>query len=107
MPASGPPTLLTYAGTWQPSSIAALAVYAHEKYPGKDIRIEMNQRGVVCLNIGSGRVILGSCDDLDKKLKVLESRLQKNPQELDGENVLVLTLPSNPTIVPRTVEKKP
>lgn len=107
MPASGPPTLVTYAGTWQPGSIAMLAGYARQKYAGKDIRIEINPRGVVCLNIGSGRVILGSCDDLDKKLKTLDSRLQKNPQELDGENMLVLTLPSNPTIVPKAVEKKP
>ncbi len=102
----GPPTLVAMAGNWQPASLAALAVYSRQNYPGRTIRIEVNERGVVCLNIDSGRVILGSCDDLDLKLKTLEARLQKNPQELASEQELNLTLPSAPTVVPIKPGKK-
>lgn len=106
LPQSGPPTLLSFAGNWQPQSLATLAVYARQHYPRKQSKIDVNRRGVVCLNIGSGRVILGSCDDLDVKLKTLESRLQKNPQELGQVKELNLTLPSVPAVVSKTVGKK-
>ena len=102
----GPPTLIAMAGNWQPASLAALAVYSRQNYPKRTVRIEVNARGVVCLNIDSGRVILGSCDDLDLKLKTLETRLQKNPQELASEQELNLTLPSYPTVVPIKTGKK-
>ncbi len=106
LPSGGPPTMATFAGNWQPTSLAALSVYALAKYPKSLLRIQVDQRGAVCLNIDSGRVILGSCDDLDLKLKTLESRLQKNPQELTENVELNLTVPSVPAIVPRTVGKK-
>jgi len=103
LPKGGPPTLVGYGGNWQPGSLAALAVYSRQNYPKTDVVIQVSERGVVCLNIGSGRVILGSCDDLDLKLKTLESRLQKNPQELSEEDELNLTVPSFPAVVPKKV----
>jgi hypothetical protein len=101
LPDGGPPTLVALAGNWQPQKIAGLSVYAHQHYPHIDSKIEINRRGVVCLNIGSGRVILGSCDDLDVKLKTLESWLQRNPQELDQVQELNLTTPTAPAVVPK------
>ena len=106
LPEGGPPTLLALAGNWQPQSIAALSVYAREHYPRSSSKIEVNRRGVVCLNIGSGRVILGSCDDLDVKLKTLELRLQRNPQELDQVRELNLTSPTAPAVVPKVLGKQ-
>ena len=105
VPQSGPPTLVAIAGNWQPQRLAGLAVYARQHYPRTEAKIIVDGRGVVCLNIGSGRVILGSCDDLDIKLKILESRLQKNPQELQQIQELNLTSPSAPAVVPRKGEK--
>jgi hypothetical protein len=106
LPQGGPPTLVALEGNWQPQSLAALSVYARRHYPRMEAKIEVNRRGVVCLNIGSGRVVLGSCDDLDVKLKTLESRLQKNPQELDQVEELNLTSPSVPAIVPKKLGNK-
>ncbi|MDR3688605.1 MAG: hypothetical protein P4L46_04440 [Fimbriimonas sp.] len=106
MPSSGPPILIAMMGSWQPACLAALAVYSRKHYPTSAVGIEVDPRGVVCLNIDSGNVILGSCDDLDSKLKTLESRLQKNPNELMEVKSINLTLPSAPTIVPKPGEKK-
>ena len=107
LPHGGPPTLISFASNWQPISIAALAVYSSHTYLKTDVRIEVDSRGVVCLNIGSGRVILGSCDDLDLKLKTLEEWLLKNPQGLNNVQELNLTLPTAPAVVPRRVKGKP
>ncbi len=104
LPRGGPPTLVGLAGNWQPQSLAALSVYARQHYPKIESKISVDARGVVCLNIGSGRVILGSCDDLDVKLKTLESRLQRNPQELDQVQELNLTSPTVPATVPKKGE---
>lgn len=106
LPNSGPPTLAALAGNWQPRSLATLAIYARNHYPRAETKIEVDRRGAVCLNIGSGRVVLGSCDDLDLKLKTLESRLQRNPQELDQVEELNLTTPSMPAVVPKKPGKR-
>ena len=105
MPQGGPATLVAFAGNWQPESLAALAIYARQHYPRSVAKIDVDRRGVVCLNIGLGRVILGSCDDLDVKLKTLESRLQRNPQELDQVQELNLTVPTSPAVVQKKVGK--
>ena len=101
LPHGGPHALLTLAGNWQPESLAQLAVYARQHYPRIEVKIDIDDRGSVCLNIGSGRVVLGSCDDLQLKLKTLESRLLSNPQELDQVEELNLTSPSAPATVPK------
>jgi len=105
LPEGGPPTLIAMAGNWQPKDLATLAIYGQEHYPRTVVKIDVDARGVVCLNIGSGRVRLGSCDDLDVKLKTLESRLQRNPQELDQVQELNLTSPGAPSVVPKKVGK--
>ena len=101
LPQGGPPTLVAFAGNWQPVSLAAVSVYAHDRFPRAVSKISVDGRGIVCLNIGSGRVILGSCDDLDVKFKTLESRLQKNPQELEQITELNITVPSSAVVVPK------
>ena len=99
LPLGGPPALLTIAGNWRPESISELAVYARTHYPRADVKIVVDDRGSVCLNIGSGRVILGSCDDLQVKLKALEAQLQTNPQLLEQVQELNLMTPSAPALV--------
>jgi len=103
----GPPTTVdALAGNWPSAGIGELAVDVQRRFKGQDLKIEVDRRGVVCLNIGSGRVVLGSCNDLSLKLKTLEDRLQKNPRELDQVEELNLTSPLSPAIVPKSVGKR-
>ena len=91
---AGPPAFLTLAGTWEPERLAELAVYAHGHYPQSELKIVVDDRGSVCLNIGAGRVRLGSCDDLQLKLKTFEKWFQGHPKELDQVQEVNLTTPS-------------
>lgn len=97
----GPPTLATLAANWQPNLVAKLATEARKIFPTGDVRIEEEQGGVMWLNGGAGRVILGSLNDLDKKLNVLRTRLTKFPDELAENEALDLKNPDNPSLVPR------
>ncbi len=106
LPHDGPPTLLTLSSNWQPQTMAKLAKDVLKLRVSGVIRIQVEEGGVVCLNMSSGRVILGSLDDLDKKLSVLHERLVANPDELSEIEDLVLTAPNNPSFVPRK-EKRP
>lgn len=99
LPKYTPPAFVGFSGDWQPQGLAEMAIYARSHYPRIEVKIVVDRRGAVCLNIGSGQVILGSCDDLDLKLKTLESLLQRNPQELDQVQALNLTSPSAPAVV--------
>lgn len=96
-----PPLLLGIVGTWQAQDLAKLAVSARTLGPAGHVGIQVDGRGVVCLNIGTGRVVLGSCDNLDEKLRVLRDRLKANPSELTQVEELNLTRPDFPAIVPR------
>src|SRR6185312_6427968 len=82
LPGAGVPTIAAFASNWQPVSIAKLAVEARKLPFTGVIRISVEDRGVVCLNMGSGRVVLGSTEDLDKKLQVLRTRMAAYPTEL-------------------------
>jgi cell division septal protein FtsQ len=101
LPDNGPPTLLTLAGNWQPKTMAKLAQDVVKLRLSDVIRIQVEPGGVVCLNMGTGRVILGSLDDLDKKLAVLRERLATNPSELDQVQELNLTAPESPSFIPK------
>jgi cell division protein FtsQ len=101
LPDSGPPTLLTLASNWQPRIMAKLAQDVLKLPVSGVIRIQVEPGGVVCLNMGTGRVILGSLDDLDKKLSVLRERLATNPSELNEVQELNLTAPESPSLVPK------
>lgn len=101
LPVNGPPTLLTLTSNGQPQTMAKLAQDVL-KLPVSDvIRIQVEPGGVVCLNMGTGRVILGSLDDLDKKLSVLRERLATKPNELNEVQELNLTAPESPSFIPK------
>lgn len=97
-----PPTLLTVAGDWPMARIAQLAPKVRELSKDKGVRIEVDDRGALCLNMGTGRVVLGSTEDLDRKLAVLRQRMADDPGELDRIKELVLTQPDRPSVVPRS-----
>ncbi|MEZ0325038.1 MAG: cell division protein FtsQ/DivIB [Fimbriimonas sp.] len=101
LPSGGPPTLLTLSSNWQPKTMAKLAQDVLKLRVSDVIRIQVEEGGLVCLNMGSGRVILGSIDNLDEKLSVLRDRLAANPNELNEVEDLVLTSPKSPSFVPR------
>jgi cell division protein FtsQ len=104
LPTDEPVPALALAANWQPARIAELAMAAREMAPQNAIRIDLNPSGVVCLNMGSGRVVLGSTDNLEKKLQVLRERLEQNPMELSEVESLILTSPDNPSVVRKKVE---
>lgn len=97
-----PPTLLTVAGDWPMATIAQLAPKVRELSPDKGVRIEVDDRGALCLNMGTGRVVIGSTEDLDRKLSVLRQRMADDPGELSRIRELVLTQPDRPSVVPRS-----
>lgn len=105
LPGGGPPTLAGMAMNWHAQRFADLAVRIRAYSPKRDVGIEVDERGQVCLNMNPGRVDLGSSEDLGDKMDILEKRLRANPNELAGVQKLVLTDPKNPTFVPLVTSK--
>jgi cell division protein FtsQ len=101
LPRGGPPTLATLAANWEPLGFANLATIARTLRPSGVIRIQMSESGVVSLNLDSDRVILGSLEDLDKKIGVLKERMASYPNELSENEALNLTNPDFPSLVQR------
>lgn len=99
LPPGEPKVMLTFAGNWQPVALAKLTARAREMWPGQRLEIALDDRGSVCLNMEDGRVVLGSPNDYEKKLDILEERLRRNPGELRNVVELNLTAPENPTVV--------
>lgn len=97
----GPPTLVTFAATWQPTLVAKLAVESKKIFPTGEVRIQQEDGGRMCLNVGSERVILGDLRELDKKLDVLRQRIASFPTELSENAALDLTSPDNPALQKR------
>ncbi|MGV3616719.1 MAG: cell division protein FtsQ/DivIB [Fimbriimonas sp.] len=102
-----PPTLLTVAGDWPVARIAKLASEVRELSGEKGVRIEVDDRGALCLNMGAGRVVLGSADDLERKLSVLRQRMAQDPEELARVKELNLTQPDRPSVVPKSEVNSP
>lgn len=100
LPSNGPATLLTVAANWDVQRLADLAQKVRSIPEASGVSIEVDESGEVCLNMDSGRVVLGSCDDLDEKLSVLQKRLLANPAELSQVERLILTRPDAPAVVP-------
>jgi len=96
----GPPTMLSVAGDWRPRDMAALVTSSRAFASFGDVSIQVDERGVVCLNIGSGRVVLGACANIDEKLKVLQQRLAANRDELSQVKELNLSEPKKPAFTP-------
>ncbi|AIE88151.1 cell division protein FtsQ/DivIB [Fimbriimonas ginsengisoli] len=97
LPNGGVPTLLTQGGNWDAVRIADLAQKIRAFSGSSGVGIEVDERGVVCLNMSAGRVVLGSCDDMEKKLSALKAHLA----DLSQVQELNLTRPDVPTVVPR------
>lgn len=101
LPAGRPGVLTTVASTWESAKIANLAVRLQETYPQSLLRIGVVDSGFVWLNMGSGRVALGDCDQLDAKLEILKNYLNRDPSFLSKIEVLNLTSPKSPSATPR------
>jgi cell division septal protein FtsQ len=107
LPETGGSPALTLAGPWQAARIADLAVRAKSLRPQDSINISIGDSGSVWLNMGAGRVGLGSLEDLDTKLRVLKEILDKDPDMLSKVQALNLTAPSHPAVVPKKVGQHP
>ncbi|HTQ12017.1 MAG TPA: FtsQ-type POTRA domain-containing protein, partial [Fimbriimonadaceae bacterium] len=78
--------------------VAGLAVKARDMAPHEKLSIWFDQEGSLCLNMGTGLVILGSSDDLDAKLHSLKEILDGQPGLLANLESLNLTDPSRPVM---------
>lgn len=66
-----------------------------------NLSISVQANGAVCLNSGStGRVLLGSPDDLDEKVEKLQEILSKQPNVLAEQKEIVLMVPSRGMVRP-------
>jgi len=99
LPPDQPAMSLALVGNWPVVALAQTAVEAQGIVPGQPVRIQVEAGGSVSLYIGSGRVVLGSTEDLDKKLDVLRNHLERNPLELSQVESLNLTRPDAPSVV--------
>jgi hypothetical protein len=77
-------------------SVADLAIKARQLFPKEKLIIWFNKPGFLCLNVDTGLVILGSCDDLDSKLSALKDILDQQPGLLAKLESLNLTEPTHP-----------
>ena len=98
--------LLTIAGDWPAAKVARVVLKAEEIDSSKQINVRFGPGSEVCLNMGTGQVILGSCDDIDTKMRVLKERLPADPEYLSRVQALNLTVPSHPSEVPKATRKK-
>ncbi|MFI5385550.1 MAG: cell division protein FtsQ/DivIB [Fimbriimonadales bacterium] len=87
---------MTIAAGFPSTNVAELAVRARQIDPQNQLVIWFNKEGALCLNIGTGLVILGSCDELDRKLQSLKEILDDQPGLLAKLESLNLTEPSHP-----------
>lgn len=87
---------MTAASGFPSTSVADLALKARQLDPQEKLNIWFNKEGALCLNMGAGLVILGSCDDLDEKLHALKEILTDQPGLLAKLVSLNLTEPTRP-----------
>jgi cell division septal protein FtsQ len=102
----GPVGMRTLAETWPVVSVARLAVKAGIIFRGQSLSIELGKGNSVCLNMGAGQVVLGSCNDIDAKLAALEKLLAQKPALLSEVQSLNLSVPTSPSAVPRSAGVK-
>lgn len=96
-----PKPFLTVSADWPCASIALLAARVREFVPSESILIEYGTGSTLCLNIGTGKAILGSCDSLDLKLAKLRKLLADDPDYLSKIKSVNLVNPETPMIVPK------
>lgn len=102
-----PKPSLTLAADWEPRGVAEVAIQARLLEPAQAESILVTQRGTVCLNIGTGHVVLGSCERLDAKFSALRDQLSKNRSLLAEVQELNLTVPEKIAYRPRLSEVGP
>ncbi len=90
---------LTLANAWEPAKLASLAVKAKQLLPQDLLNIQIGDAGVVYLNIGSGRVVIGSLDDIDAKIQALKDYLAKDPEVLSKVKALNIMRPDHPALI--------
>lgn len=67
----------------------------------QNLWITVQENGAVCLNSGNtGRVALGSPDDLDSKFEKLQEVLTQRPKILEQNEEIVLLAPGKPMVRP-------
>ncbi len=87
---------LTLGAGFPSGYVAQLAMKARQMEPKEKLIVWFDSDGRLCLNIGTGLVILGGCDDLDAKLQSLKEILDGQPGLLAKLESLNLTEPSHP-----------
>jgi cell division septal protein FtsQ len=98
---------LSLVGLWEPQRIAFLAEQSENLLSNQQHRILITEPGQVILYIGQGRVVLGNCESLDRKVQVLRDRLNRNSTELSQIAELDLTAPDRPAIRRKSPEGGP
>lgn len=99
-PSSLAPTL-TLLGPLPGRNIARLIQGLPPKLSKKGLKVIVDSEGAVCLNITqAARIVWGSADRLEEKLKALESLLSERPNLLENVKELNLTEPSRPAFKP-------
>jgi cell division septal protein FtsQ len=89
------------AGSWPARSVARLIQALPANLAQKDLRVEVDSEGAVCLNRGTGaRIVLGSADRLEAKLQALQGLIAEKPNLLTTVKELNLTEPSRPAVTP-------
>jgi cell division septal protein FtsQ len=106
IPRGLPPTLLTLTGDWPAATIGELSRQVRELPDGNDVRIDVDDRGAVCLNIARGnsapgRVVLGSTDEMEKKLEAYRRWRASDAEKWDEVAELNLMDPDRPSELPR------
>lgn len=92
---------LTLLGPWPGRDIARLIERLPPRLSNKELDVVVDSEGAVCLNITqAARIVWGSADRLEEKLKALESLLSERPNLLENVKELNLTEPSRPAFKP-------
>lgn len=91
------------AESWPVVAVARLAVESRELANGQPTWIELGKGSVLCLNMGTGQVNFGSCDDMDAKLAALKRLLSKDPTYLSKVQALNLAVASAPSAIPKGI----
>lgn len=103
LPATVNAPMLSLVGSWESMRLAELAQQAAALLPQRRFSIVAAPERV-WLNVDATQVILGSCDDLPKKLGVLRERLERQPEFFSTVEKLNLTAPDRPVVVLKKVE---
>jgi len=83
--------------SWEPQKVADVCLKAAQEGIVNNLSVSVTVGGVVCLNSGvTGRVVLGSPDELDDKFQMLRTVLTQQPDLLTQGQELVLIAPFKP-----------